>query len=338
MGSFLKGIPSLFSMLQQGSETLEDCPLLLRGHSQVGEENWPYNPEGGGPPGTACCEPQALPSVKWGCSCHTCIQRAAGYYAWFFLSTDSSSPPPGPWRRLEIEQSQPVSGEQSAAPTRSSAETAADAGVAWGPGGAHRGCHGPGPAARAAASRGVPVMASKGGRMLSLACPRRALDPWRGPSSLGQRHRPAPVTPRKAPGLSRARQGPTPSRVHCGCQSAGVWSWMGRGPGPLSPAPPTAEVCLLMSVTTYCGTYMKTPRHLINYELATRRACIEGWRDPRTQQPQLQSSAQNWVCSKGFLEAGLFSCLKRMGRGMLDPGILSRGTQSLRLDQFIVSR
>ncbi|XP_006247278.1 uncharacterized protein LOC102547047 isoform X2 [Rattus norvegicus] len=244
----------------------------------------------------------------------------------------------GPWRRLEIEQSQPVSGEQSAAPTRSSAETAADAGVARGPGGAHQGCHGPGPAARAAASRGVPVMASKGGRMLSLACPRRALDPWRGPSSLGQRHRPAPVTPRKAPGLSRARQGPTPSRVHCGCQSAGVWSWMGRGPGPLSPAPPTAEVCLLMSVTTYCGTYMKTPRHLINYELATRRACIEGWRDPRTQQPQLQSSAQNWVCSKGFLEAGLFSCLKRIGRGMLDPGILSRGTQSLRLDQFIVSR
>nr|XP_008766410.1 uncharacterized protein LOC102547047 isoform X2 [Rattus norvegicus]XP_008766411.1 uncharacterized protein LOC102547047 isoform X2 [Rattus norvegicus]XP_038943317.1 uncharacterized protein LOC102547047 isoform X2 [Rattus norvegicus] len=147
----------------------------------------------------------------------------------------------GPWRRLEIEQSQPVSGEQSAAPTRSSAETAADAGVARGPGGAHQGCHGPGPAARAAASRGVPVMASKGGRMLSLACPRRALDPWRGPSSLGQRHRPAPVTPRKAPGLSRARQGPTPSRVHCGCQSAGVWSWMGRGPGPLSPAPPTAE-------------------------------------------------------------------------------------------------
>lgn len=68
-----------------------------------------------------------------------------GYYAWLFLSTDSFSPPPGPRRRLEIEQSQPVSGEQSAAPTRGSAETAADAGVARGLGGARRGCHGPGP-------------------------------------------------------------------------------------------------------------------------------------------------------------------------------------------------
>lgn len=134
-----------------------------------------------------CAGPRGLRASK----------RQQGYYAWLFLSTDSSSPPPGPRRRLEIEQSQPVSGEQSTAPTRGSTETAADAGVARGPGGARRGCHDPGPAARAAASRGVPAVASMGGPVLSAASPEK------GPGSVAR----TPVPWAAASALPRSRLG-----------------------------------------------------------------------------------------------------------------------------------
>lgn len=172
--------------------------------------------------------------------------------AWLFLSTDSFPPPPGPRRRLETEQSQPVSGEQSAAPTPRQRQTR---GWRGGPGGARWGCHGPGPAARAAAFRGAPAVMSGACLEKGHGSVAGTLVPWTATSAqpgsrLGRRHVPA-----------RACRCPTPSRVLKGPPRLPEPRSLGLdGAGTRTPEPCTPYLKgLRMSRTTYCWTSMTTP-------------------------------------------------------------------------------